>query len=138
MCSHCGDSGQAEEIEHGDDGKRWHESASYEGYVYACLCGERFMDTSELGAHIAEFAPAPKCEHRRLRWDVSRGEFFCAICGESLGVIAEIEEALRDPQTVHELAGAADTPHTPTPAHAAPFSSIGKALLAILFLTFAC
>jgi hypothetical protein len=43
-------------VEHGDDGTRYHEDASYEGTVYQCLCGERFMEKAELANHIAEAA----------------------------------------------------------------------------------
>jgi hypothetical protein len=37
---------------HGDDGTRQHSDASYEGTVYQCLCGERFVDLNALDEHI--------------------------------------------------------------------------------------
>lgn len=40
------------EPEHADDGTRQHESASYQGTVFVCLCGERFVDRNDLHAHI--------------------------------------------------------------------------------------
>lgn len=43
-----------QEILHADDGTRYHECANYEGTVHQCLCGERFVDMSELTQHITE------------------------------------------------------------------------------------
>jgi hypothetical protein len=42
--------------EHGKDGKRYHEDASFEGWVLVCLCGEPFMDEGQLEEHIEEKA----------------------------------------------------------------------------------
>jgi hypothetical protein len=39
-------------MDHGKDGKRYHESKSYEGMVFVCLCGEPFMDERELEKHV--------------------------------------------------------------------------------------
>jgi len=41
--------------EHGKDGMRHHEDASYEGMVMVCLCGERFQDEEDLERHIEEY-----------------------------------------------------------------------------------
>ena len=45
---------RTENEEHGNDGTRYHESSSYEGRVYICLCGEPFMDAKDLEKHIEE------------------------------------------------------------------------------------
>lgn len=37
---------------HGYDGTRHHESTNYEGGVFACLCGERFVNWSDLVEHV--------------------------------------------------------------------------------------
>ena len=37
---------------HGNDGTRQHSSASYEGTVYQCLCGERYVHLYDLDIHI--------------------------------------------------------------------------------------
>lgn len=46
------------EPEHGFDGVRHVSTASYEGRVYACLCGELFVDRNELQKHIGVPASA--------------------------------------------------------------------------------
>ena len=46
----------SEQVEHGPDGTRWHEDSSYEGTVYPCLCGERFVEHSALLEHIEKHA----------------------------------------------------------------------------------
>ena len=43
-----------ENEEHGKDGTRFHECSNYEGMVSVCLCGERFVDESDLEEHIEE------------------------------------------------------------------------------------
>jgi len=50
------------EFEHTFDGTRWHDSASYEGRVFVCSCGEPFMDTTELYEHIKESMPEPSTD----------------------------------------------------------------------------
>lgn len=58
MCSNCSGNYENPELtaletmEHGYDGSRHHESANYEGGVFACLCGDRFMNWSDLVEHI--------------------------------------------------------------------------------------
>lgn len=47
-----------ENEEHGKDGTRFHESSSYEGRVFVCLCGERFVDAGDLDKHIGECLPS--------------------------------------------------------------------------------
>lgn len=42
------------ESEHGYNGTRQHESASYEGTVFVCLCGEPFMDRNDLNGHVTD------------------------------------------------------------------------------------
>lgn len=48
------------EPEHGDDGTRYVEASNYMGYVHKCLCGDKFVDRSELDAHIEENEPMQK------------------------------------------------------------------------------
>lgn len=38
--------------EHAFEGMRYVECANYEGTVLQCVCGERFVDRSELDRHI--------------------------------------------------------------------------------------
>ncbi len=45
----------------------------------------------------------PACAHTFVGWDAGKGVHFCRMCGADLGIILEIEEALRDPQVVHVL-----------------------------------
>ena len=40
--------------EHGKDGTRFHESSSYVGKVYVCICGEHFVDERDLEKHIED------------------------------------------------------------------------------------
>jgi hypothetical protein len=49
-----------ENEEHGKDGQRYHEDASYQGWVVVCLCGDRFMDEEDLEKHIEE------CTHGKV------------------------------------------------------------------------
>lgn len=45
---------ESNQPEHAFEGMRYVECANYEGSVLQCLCGERFVDRSELDQHIAD------------------------------------------------------------------------------------
>jgi hypothetical protein len=123
------------EPEHGFGGTRHCESANYEGMGFVCLCGEPFVDLGDLEAHVREENAmcsncdgdyqnpelsvaedrallaelnrgiGAKCEHIRVEWNVAHGRYFCLDCPEIMD-LPEIDEALRSPGVIYELAGA--------------------------------
>jgi len=54
-----------EQPEHGYEGTRKVEASNYEGSVFQCYCGERFMDMTELEQHVIDEAKAAKREVER-------------------------------------------------------------------------
>jgi hypothetical protein len=57
--------------EHGYEGTRKVEASNYEGSVFQCYCGERFMDMTELEQHVLDEAKAAKAEVERKLFRLS-------------------------------------------------------------------